>query len=64
MNVIALYHKQFKEEIRRRYLSKGETANVHRLMADFFLGTYAEEPKPIKLKFFRDDQKSLMRRVR
>lgn len=49
--VVNWHHGQFRDATQRRYLSANEPQQVsyiHSMMADYFLGRWADKPKPFK----------------
>ena len=43
------YHQQFKEAALKRYATEEGSPMLHRAMADYFLGTWSTQPKPLDL---------------
>ena len=68
MTVMGIYHKQFTEVIQARYISDEKVRlELFTILAQFFGGTYAKQPKEITLKLKQWNNKpsrKLMRNVR
>ncbi|CAF1575600.1 unnamed protein product, partial [Didymodactylos carnosus] len=57
VSVVSWYHRQFAEVSQERYLANENTRrNYHSQMADYFLGIWANRPKPFQ---FSDQQKRM-----
>ena len=49
VNAVTWYYRQFSEVARARYTPESCARQLHSMMADYFLGTWSDRVKPLKL---------------
>lgn len=65
VTVMGMYHKQFTEAVRVRYLGNETTRrHLHTTLAEYFDGVWASRSKAISLKILKSEHREFNRKVR